>query len=261
VPVEDWRERLRQQYLAGLPEKLDAIEALLGELKATPADRQALARLRGALHRLAGSAGTHGLEAVGWIASSWEERLASIEGESPGADELERMEAWLEEVRHSVHSSAAAPALPSGTVSPSTDGASPSPETRVPALRVLVVDDASSVRQVTRLMLDRLGQRADGASSGVEALDAVLREPYDLVLMDVQMPDMDGLEATRRIRARGALRRQPRIVAMSAGRAAGDVERCRAAGMDGYVVKPVAFDDLRRELAAAASAPGDRAGE
>ncbi len=253
MPQEDWRERLRQEYLASLPEKLAAIQALCGALRTAPADRQAFAGRRGAVHRLAGSAGTHGLEALGATASSWDEQLASIEAAVPGPDDLERMVGWLDEVRRILDSRTDAVADSSGIFAPTADDVDPSSETPLPVLRVLLVDDVSSTRQVTQRMLEQLGQRAEGVRSGAEALEAVRRQPYDLVLMDVQMPEMDGLEAVRRIRADGGLRPQPRVVAMSASRAASDVEHAREAGMDGYVVKPVTFDDLRRELTAAAN--------
>ena len=83
-----------------------------------------------------------------------------------------------------------------------------------------------------------MGYRADVASNGVEAVEAVRRLPYDLVLMDVQMPEMDGLEATRQIRA-GSPGAQPRIVAMTANAIQGDREACLAAGMDDYLAKPI----------------------
>jgi CheY-like chemotaxis protein/HPt (histidine-containing phosphotransfer) domain-containing protein len=97
-------------------------------------------------------------------------------------------------------------------------------------------------------MLERLGVRADTVADGREAVAAVRRTPYDLVLMDMQMPVMDGLTATRRIRAHHDLARQPHIVAMTANAMAGDRERCLAAGMDGYIAKPVHTDELAAAL-------------
>jgi CheY-like chemotaxis protein len=96
-------------------------------------------------------------------------------------------------------------------------------------------------------MLEQLGQSADVASNGVEAVDAAVRLPYDIVLMDMQMPEMDGLEATRRIR-KASLPSQPRIVAMTANVLQRDRERCLAAGMDDYISKPVKLENLARVL-------------
>jgi len=96
------------------------------------------------------------------------------------------------------------------------------------------------------MMLRRLGYDADLAANGLEVLEALERQSYDLVLMDVQMPEMDGLEATRRIRR--ALTEQPRIVGLTAHAMVGDRERCLAAGMDGYLKKPVQISELKKAL-------------
>jgi CheY-like chemotaxis protein len=100
-------------------------------------------------------------------------------------------------------------------------------------------------------MLKRLGYRADAVANGREALKALQLVPYDLVLMDVQMPDMDGLEATRRFRTleAGTGRRLP-IIAMTAHASTADRDRCLEAGMDDFVTKPVQRDTLGRTLAA-----------
>ena len=95
-------------------------------------------------------------------------------------------------------------------------------------------------------MAARMGYRADVAGNGIEAIECVQRQAYDLVLMDVQMPEMDGLEATRRIVARGPER--PRIVAMTANAMQGDREACIAAGMDDYVTKPIRVEQLVETL-------------
>ena len=81
-------------------------------------------------------------------------------------------------------------------------------------------------------------------ANGLEAIDAIERQPYDLVLMDVQMPEMDGLEATRHIVDRIDIARRPRIVAMTANAMDGDREQCIAAGMQGYISKPIRVDEL-----------------
>jgi CheY-like chemotaxis protein len=94
------------------------------------------------------------------------------------------------------------------------------------------------------------GYEPDVAANGREAIDAVERQRYDLVLMDVQMPEMDGLEATRHIVERVEVARRPWIVAMTAKAMDGDREQCIAAGMQGYISKPIRVDELVRALLA-----------
>jgi CheY-like chemotaxis protein len=86
------------------------------------------------------------------------------------------------------------------------------------------------------------------ASNGIEAIESIERQPYDVVLMDVQMPEMDGLEASRRITSRYEANERPRIVAMTANAMQGDREECLAAGMDDYVTKPIRVDALVEAL-------------
>ena len=99
-----------------------------------------------------------------------------------------------------------------------------------------------------------MGYRADVAANGLEAIDAVERQTYDVVLMDVQMPEMDGFEASREINRRWPGERRPRIVAMTANAMQGDRELCEAAGMDDYVAKPIRVEELVAALSAAAGA-------
>ncbi len=113
--------------------------------------------------------------------------------------------------------------------------------------RVLVVDDTPMNLKITIRILEKLGVRADPAGNGKEALEALAQRPYDLVLMDCQMPEMDGYEATAAIR-KGQKKGEPRvpIVAMTAHAMSGEREKCLAAGMDDYLSKPVDNQKLAR---------------
>jgi CheY-like chemotaxis protein/HPt (histidine-containing phosphotransfer) domain-containing protein len=115
-------------------------------------------------------------------------------------------------------------------------------------LRILLADDNVVNQKVATRMLERLGYRIDLAANGLEVLQALERQPYDLVFMDVQMPEMDGLEASRQIHARFPKERTPRIVAMTAHALQGDRERFISEGMDDYLCKPVQINELVRAL-------------
>ncbi|MEO8653839.1 MAG: GAF domain-containing protein, partial [Ramlibacter sp.] len=115
-------------------------------------------------------------------------------------------------------------------------------------LRILLAEDNVVNQKLAMRLLQQMGYRADLASNGIEAIECMERQPYDVVLMDVQMPEMDGLEASRRINARWKADERPRIVAMTANAMQGDREECLAAGMDDYVTKPIAIDRLVEAL-------------
>lgn len=111
-------------------------------------------------------------------------------------------------------------------------------------LRILVADDQPVNLTVARHLLNRLGYRADVAINGLEALQALQRQSYDVVLMDVQMPEMDGLQATHAIKYKFPPEKQPRIIAVTANTQPGAREECLAAGMDDYISKPVRIEDF-----------------
>jgi signal transduction histidine kinase/CheY-like chemotaxis protein/tetratricopeptide (TPR) repeat protein len=115
-------------------------------------------------------------------------------------------------------------------------------------LRILLAEDNVVNQKLALRLLSQMGYRADVASNGMEAVESVGRQTYDVVLMDVQMPEMDGLEATRRIVAKYPLGDRPRIVAMTANAMQGDREACLAAGMDDYVTKPIRVEALVEAL-------------
>lgn len=118
---------------------------------------------------------------------------------------------------------------------------------RAPKLGILVAEDNPVNQRMTLLMLKKLGYNADAVASGKEVIDALTHRPYDVILMDVQMPEMDGIEATHVIRETWS-KKGPRIIALTAYALSGDKERCLEAGMDDYISKPVQLKDLVKVL-------------
>ncbi|MCC6651728.1 MAG: response regulator, partial [Candidatus Eisenbacteria bacterium] len=114
--------------------------------------------------------------------------------------------------------------------------------------RILVVEDNAVNQLVARRQLERYGARVDVAANGVEALEAMERSPYDLILMDCQMPEMDGFEATRALRRGEGRGRDIPIVALTANAFSSDQARCREAGMNDYLTKPLRPVQLVRAL-------------
>ena len=111
-------------------------------------------------------------------------------------------------------------------------------------LRILLAEDHITNQKLAIYTLEKLGYRADVASNGLEVLDALNRQDYDVILMDMQMPEMDGLEATRLIRGHSTGFHQPRIIAMTANVTLEDRQACLNAGMDDYLAKPIRIEDL-----------------
>ena len=123
------------------------------------------------------------------------------------------------------------------------------------AARVLVVDDNDSNRLVARLLLERLGCEVETAGNGSEALEKAQGETFDLIFMDCSMPELDGYEATRRLRAREAPGTRNTVIAMTAYALSGDRQRCLEAGMDDYLSKPVDLASIRGVLSRNLGAP------
>ncbi len=117
------------------------------------------------------------------------------------------------------------------------------------SLRVLLVEDNVVNQKVAVRLLGKLGLAADVVSDGVEAVENTARQDYDVVLMDVQMPRMDGLDATRAIRSRDG--HQPYVIMLTANAMQGDRERCLEAGADRYLTKPITLEALGAAMDAA----------
>ena len=165
---------------------------------------------------------------------------------------LQKALAEAELARQQVVRPAGAPAPDRFAVRPPTPAKPAAPDAETPKLRILLAEDNMVNQKVAQKMLQRLGFRADVAGNGLEAIDALQRQDYDVILMDIQMPDLDGVGATQRIRAEFPAERQPHIIALTANAMTGDRERFLAAGMDAYLSKPVQVDGLERELLKAA---------
>jgi CheY-like chemotaxis protein len=115
-------------------------------------------------------------------------------------------------------------------------------------LRILLAEDNRINQKVAQRILGKLGYRIDIASNGAEAIVALQQQTYDVVFMDIQMPEMDGVEATKQIRQSFPVSLQPRIVAMTAHALVGDRENYLANGMDDYISKPVQLEELTKIL-------------
>ncbi|MEW5940467.1 MAG: response regulator, partial [Chloroflexota bacterium] len=137
-------------------------------------------------------------------------------------------------------------AQPAPASSPSRFKLDPELGARHP-LRILLAEDNAVNQKLALRILEQMGYRADVASNGLEAIEAVQRQTYDAIVMDVQMPEMDGLESTRRIRILTDIR-QPHIIGLTANAMQGDREQCLAAGMDDYITKPIRVEELAEAL-------------
>jgi signal transduction histidine kinase/CheY-like chemotaxis protein len=115
-------------------------------------------------------------------------------------------------------------------------------------LRILLAEDNTVNQKLALRMLQQIGYLADVAGNGIEAIESVERQTYDVILMDVQMPEMDGLDATREIVGRWPEKERPRIIAMTANAMDEDREACFEAGMEDYVSKPIRMSELIRAL-------------
>jgi signal transduction histidine kinase/CheY-like chemotaxis protein len=163
-------------------------------------------------------------------------------------------------VRRSALISAVAQVLGIGEVTPHRPAPAELPANAGGSLlRVLVVEDNQVNQLLVTTILAKAGMRAEVAANGVEAVQAVHQRNFDVILMDMQMPEMDGLEATRRIRQLGAMGRAVPIIAMTANAMQEDRRRCLEAGMNDFVAKPIDSGELLRKIAAHCRAELDEA--
>ena len=132
-------------------------------------------------------------------------------------------------------------------MAPSTLVFDPASASRYP-LRILIADDNRVNQKVASSFLEKLGYRVEVVGNGLEVLQALERKSYDIVFLDIHMPEMDGYEAARQMQKRWPADDRPRIIAMTGNAMQGDRQRCLEAGMDDYIAKPVHIEDLRAAL-------------
>ena len=184
--------------------------------------------------------------------------LSSMHGRSkPEGFQDAGVEAWLSKPAKQSQLFDTITTVMSGAVAEVRAAAPVAAATAVRALRILLAEDNQVNQQVAQLQLKKLGYKADIVSDGRQAVEAAQKR-YDVILMDCQMPDMDGYEATREIRQREGTSRHTYIVALTANALGGDREKCIAAGMDDYLTKPLHVEELKRALD---TAPADVVGQ
>jgi len=175
---------------------------------------------------------------------------STVQRESPGREELGVRACLLKPISHVELAAAVRDCLGLGNTSAPVivpPAAPPAAYSR--PLRILLAEDNPVNRRLARILIEKQGHTVLPAENGIQAIDVLMREPVDLVLMDLQMPKMDGLEATAEIRRReNYTGRHLPIVALTAHAMSGDRERCLAAGMDAYLSKPIQVEELRRLL-------------
>ncbi|MDB6041399.1 MAG: barA 6, partial [Verrucomicrobiales bacterium] len=179
------------------------------------------------------------------ILTSMCERVDPAEWQAAGVDAL-LVKPVKEKLLHEtiLRLLTASPSEPKAALPDSKEEGSASPG----PLKILLAEDNIVNQKVALRQLLKLGYAADSVANGVEAVEAASRIPYDVILMDCQMPELDGYDATREIRGRQSNFPQPRIIAITANAMQGDREVCLNAGMDDYLSKPVKIEELRRIL-------------
>jgi CheY-like chemotaxis protein len=176
--------------------------------------------------------------------------LTSLGRREIGAEDLNFAAYLVKPLKPSALYDALARLFARNVIAPKTDPAKPVMDAelgRKHPLRILLAEDNAVNQKLALRVLEQMGYRADVASNGIEAVESIERQKYDVILMDVQMPEMDGLDATREIR-KLANTTQPHIVAMTANAMEGDREMCIAAGMNDYISKPIRVNELVEAL-------------
>ncbi len=172
--------------------------------------------------------------------------LTSLGRREIGADDLEFAAYLTKPLKPSALYDALAGIFARNMVSPKVESAKPVIDDELGKrhpLRILLAEDNAVNQKLAIRILEQMGYRADVASNGIEAVESIQRQTYDVILMDVQMPEMDGLDATREIRKLANVA-QPHIIAMTANALEGDREMCLAAGMNDYISKPIRVNEL-----------------
>jgi signal transduction histidine kinase/DNA-binding response OmpR family regulator len=176
--------------------------------------------------------------------------LTSLGRREIGADDLNFAAYLIKPLKPSALYDALAGLFARNVIAPKTDTTKPVMDAELGKkhpLRILLAEDNAVNQKLALRILEQMGYRADVASNGIEAVESIERQKYDVILMDVQMPEMDGLDATREIR-KLANATQPHIIAMTANAMEGDREMCIAAGMNDYISKPIRVNELVQAL-------------
>jgi signal transduction histidine kinase/DNA-binding response OmpR family regulator len=176
--------------------------------------------------------------------------LTSLGRREIDADDVEFAAYLTKPLKPSALYDALAGLFAKGVIAPKVDSSRPVIDAqlgRQHPLRILLAEDNAVNQKLALRLLEQMGYRADVAANGMEAIESVERQTYDVILMDVQMPEMDGLDATRDIRKLPSVS-QPHIIAMTANALEGDREMCLSAGMDDYISKPIRVHELVEAL-------------
>jgi CheY-like chemotaxis protein len=172
--------------------------------------------------------------------------LTSLGRREIGADDLDFAAYLTKPLKPSALYDALARLFATNVISPQVDTVKSAMDAELAKrhpLRILLAEDNAVNQKLALRILEQMSYRADVASNGIEAVESIQRQIYDVILMDVQMPEMDGLDATRGIRKLANVT-QPHIIAMTANALEGDREMCLAAGMDDYISKPIRVNEL-----------------